>query len=388
MRGYEPEFNALRDWLFEAALPLWSETGIDRVDGGFIEKLTVEGHPTDDPRRARLVGRQIFSFATSVRLGWTGPGRDVVRHGLEALQTRHLSGERVIPLVTAAGVPLSERFDLYDQAFVVFGLAAAARIGERREPLTALAARLRTQMGRTWKHPIAGFEEASPRTLPLKANPHMHMLEASLAWVDAGGDEGWQVLADEIAELCLSRFLDPATGALHEYFDGDWGVVRDEALDVVEPGHQFEWAWLLIRWGLDRQRPDAIEAARRLVAIAEDRGVASQTGLAVNALNADLSIRDPMLRLWPQTERIKAHLALGTMARDETEAAWCEAKAADAARGLARFLDHPVAGAWWEHLDPAGQAVREPARASSLYHITCAIAEMDQPLGSRGRDVS
>lgn len=377
MSGYAATFEQLRDWLFDAALPLWSTVGTDRVHGGFHEKLTTDGRPTDDPRRARVVGRQIYSFATAVRLGWTGEGREIVRHGLDFLE-RHLISETdtVVPLVTPEGRRLATGFDLYDQAFVLFGLAAAAAIGERSETVVPLASRLRDRMIAGWRHPEAGFEEARPRQLPLKANPHMHIFEASLAWVEAGGDVAWQALADEIAELCLRRFLDPATGALREYFDGDWHRLDKDGRDVVEPGHQAEWAWLLMRWGRARGRPDALAAAAALMRVIEEHGISETQGLAVNELNGDLSMRDPRLRLWPQTERIKGWVGRRALIAEDAAATACDARIAEHGRQLFRYFDHPVRGAWWEHLDPSGRPMPEPARASSLYHITCAIAEL------------
>jgi mannose-6-phosphate isomerase len=48
-----------------------------------------------------------------------------------------------------------------------------------------------------------------------------------------------------------------------------------------------------------------------------------------------------------------------------------------------RFFDHPVAGAWWEHLDVAGDPIIEPTRASSLYHIMCAFRTMSGYVADR-----
>lgn len=371
----DAELVALKRQLFEASLPLWSTVGVDQTNGGFVESLTCEGAVIDAPRRARLVARQIYSFAAAERLGWSGPARAMVKHGLSYLLTHMVNGDRVIPLTDAEGRALSKTFDLYDYAFVLFGLAAAAGIGEQSEALTATARRIRDGMISGWKHPEAGFEDNLPRTLPLKANPHMHMLEACLAWAEIDDDKAWSTLADEIVELCLRRFLSPRTDALHEFFDGDWKRLQDPALDIVEPGHQFEWAWLLIRWGRKHNRPVAIEAARRLIAVAENHGVSDQ-GLAINDLNADLSIRDARHRLWPQTERIKAFVALGWIETTPQGRAAAHDKVVEAARGLLRFFEHPVPGAWWEHLDSQGAPAAEPARASSLYHITCAVHEM------------
>lgn len=366
----------LIDWLLHTAFPFWSQVGIDRATGGFFERLTPEGAVIDDPRRARLVARQIYAFAAAERLGWDGPARENVRHGLDFLLSRMMDGPAIAPLWRPEDEAPQIGFDLYDQAFVLFGLAAAAGAGERTEELAERARAVRERMIVDWKHPVAGFEEASPRTLPLKANPHMHMLEAALAWSSVSDrDGGWATLADEIVELCLSRFLDPQTGALREYFDGDWNALTGEGQDVVEPGHQSEWAWLLIRWGLTRGRQDALVAARRLIAVAEGSGISDQD-LAVNELAPDLSVRDGRHRLWPQTERIKAAVAEGWLAGDDEARAAAAVRAERATHGLLRFFDHPVAGAWWEHLGPDGAPANEPTRASSLYHITCAAQEL------------
>ena len=363
----------LRSFLFETALPLWADRGVDRKAGGFVERLTPEGEPADDPRRARVVGRQIFSFATAEHRGWTGPARDVVRHGLEALERQHLDEDgAIVPLVEAGGRPLSRQFDLYDHAFVLFGLAAAHGVGERPPALLAHANAIRARMD-GFRHPERGFEEALPRTLPLKANPHMHVFEASLAWRATAGGAQWDALADEVAGLCLDRFLAEDTGALREFYDGDWGALSDKAGSVVEPGHQFEWAWLLTRWGTMRGRADALAAARRLVDLAETHGVDPQRDLALNELNADLTVRDDRARLWPQTERIKAHVAMAAIASTDGEREASLDRAARATRGLMRFFAHPVPGAWWEHIDARGEPVAEPSRASSLYHIMCAF---------------
>lgn len=365
------EAAAFKGWMFDVALPFWVRVGVDSASG-FHERLSPEGVVIDDPRRARLVARQIHVFATAERLGWPGPARQMVRHGLAALHQHHLRPEgMVIPSVDAAGRVVRDTFDLYDHAFVLFGLALAAAAGEDTTALAARARRLRDDIRAGFGHQLAGFEEAAPRTLPLKANPHMHMLEACLAWEDVAPGDGWQALADTLADLALARFIDPATGAVHEYYDGDWTRLPGHDA-VVEPGHQFEWSWLLLRWSERRGHAGAQAAALRLIALAEETGVDRRLGLAVNELDAALGLRDNRARLWPQTERVKAH-ALCAMRGLADDAG---ARAVEASRGLRRFFAHPVAGSWWEHIGPDGAPASEPARASSLYHIMGALEAM------------
>lgn len=378
-KAFQTELDATKTWLFEAALPLWSEKGLDQKQGGFFERMSSQGEMLDDPRRTRLVARQIYAFATGHALGWRGPTSDIVQHGLDFFTRKCLKSDGgVHSSVQPDGAVVVGVFDLYDHAFALFALAAAATAQpERAEAHEATALALLDHMEQGFKHPLGGFEEAFPRTLPLKANPHMHILEAALAWSDAGGCPRWKALAAEIVELCLSRFINSATGALHEFLDGDWRLLLTPPDDVVEPGHLFEWSWLLTRWGLAECDDRALIAGHRMFELAETRGVCPVVGLAVNELDGALRLRDGRFRLWPQTERLKAKVARYRLARGATEKAAALGAVAEALRMMRRYFDHPVEGGWWEHFGPDGETHNEPARASSLYHIVCAIAEAD-----------
>jgi mannose-6-phosphate isomerase len=366
------------DWLSARSLPLWSTVGVDRQNGGFIEQLTSDGAIIADVRRARLVARQIFAFSVAGELGWSGPIDELVDHGLSALLRYHLTPQAaVIPRF----IPCEQRgegdFDLYDQAFVLFGLASAYA-HSRNQSLEFLALHIVTNMREGFSHD-GGFAEHKPAQAPLKANPHMHMLEAALAWTEKSKDQSWRLLAQEIVDLCLARFIDSKKGSLHEFFDTDWSPLKGEA-DVVEPGHQVEWAWLLMR--AERFTGSPVEAvAERLFEIAEHEGLDDRQQRLINELNPDLSPRDTRLRLWPQTERIKA---LTTFYRREPSRARRQVLSESLAasiEALLGYFEHPIAGAWWEHFDFNGRPLPEPSRASSLYHIMGAASELARLTG-------
>lgn len=372
--------DRLKLWLLDDAYPLWWRVGADHARGGFFEKIDMSGAPVEAPRRARVQPRQIYAFAVAGELGWTGPWRQAVEHGLDYYVARYWRPDGFIrTLVSADGAPLDDRVDLYDQAFGLFALAEVSRVMPERQDAVVLATDLRAALVARLKHPVAGFEESDPRSLPLLANPHMHLLEACLAWVEAGGDAEWRALADEIANLALTRFVDPVSGGVREYYDGDWVPVAGVAGRILEPGHQFEWAWLLLRWGRLSGRQDAIDAALRLLAIGDGPGIDSVRGVAIFALLDDMSVHDDVARLWAQTERIKAGLLAAEITGDDR---WW-ATAAAGAEGLMLYLDTPVAGLWRDKLQADGRFVDEPAPASSFYHIVLAILELDRAVQAR-----
>lgn len=374
--------------LSETCLPWWAAHGVDHLHGGFFERIDADGRPTDEPRRTRLVARQIYVFAQSRRFGWTDAAEadSIVDHGLDFLEHRCLTAAGTVhTTVPADGTPAAPSFDLYDHAFALFALAEVARIRPDDARVRRLGPRIRDVLVAGWRHPIAGFERARPRALPLEANPHMHLLEAFLAWSEVAPDDpAWAARVDDVAALALDRLIAPATGALGEYWDGDWRPMAVGGRLSVEPGHQFEWAWLLARRAATTGDDRPLAAARRLVEIGESRGVDPVRDLAIAVLDGDLAVVDPVMRLWPQTERLKAHLALADASVDAADAAAHAALALRATRGIARFLDHPRPGLWWDLMAADGRFSTEPTRASSLYHVVCAVIELDARLARAG----
>lgn len=348
-------------WLRTSALPLWWTLGADHEHGGFHELLGQDGRPVRAPRRMRVQARQVHVYASAGLAGWRGPWRQAVDHGLSYLAQRYRRADGLYrTLVDADGQPLNDEAVLYDQAFVLLALASAYSV-DPREAYRTEARALRERVMTAFRHPGGGFREAGDR--PFQSNPHMHLLEAALAWKEADGGPEWMALAEEIAKLALARFIDREGGFLREFFDETWAPAPGADGRIVEPGHQFEWAWLLRRVG-ERQ------AAQRLFAIGE-RGV-NLAGLAIDEMGEDLSPARSSARLWPQTERVKAALILAGDASDKGY----EIAALSAARGLGRYLDASLPGLWLDKAMANGSLVDEPAPASSFYHLAGAIAAL------------
>jgi len=374
MSAVHESLARLKHWAAEEAFPLWWSKGADHENGGFHEKLAQDGTPVVLPKRARVQPRQIYSFGKAAGLGWKGDAVGAVRHGLDFYLPNYRRPDGLFrTLVAPDGKALDETISFYDQAFALLGLHTAyATLGQDRTYLDQ-ARQLMAEWSKSRKHPVIGFEEASPRVVPLCSNPHMHLFESCQAWFAADPEGPWGGVADEIAKLALTYLIDARSGGLREFFDGNWQPMPGESGRIVEPGHQFEWAWLLMRWGTVRGDDKMITAARRLIEIGETFGT-DDRNVAFFSLFDDFTPHDKRARLWAQTERLKAHC----LAAELTGEAKHWDKAVEAAKGLELYFDVAIPGLWRDVLNPDGSFVEEPAPASSFYHIICAIAEFDR----------
>ncbi len=363
-RDVVSEATALRRWLFMDALPLWWDVGADRVHGGFHEAIDLDGRPMPRPRRARSIARMAFAYCEAGRLGWNGPWREAAQHALDYFLRHFVAADATIASVVELDGGIGDpSFDLYNQAFALLAYASGQRAFGEAAGWRGRAVALRTTLERANAHPLGGFREDG--RLPQCANPHMHLLEAALAWIAIDDNPAWRRMADGIALLCLQKFIDPASGALREFFDADWSPMPGVEGRICEPGHHYEWAFLLDRWAklTGRERPEAVS---RLVAFADACGRDPRHGVVINAVLVDGTVHDPVARLWAQAERVRAYLA--DCRPDEQVVA--------AIKALRRFLSTPTRGIWYDQLAAGDSFVVEPARSTQLYHIVGAVSEL------------
>ena len=202
-----------------------------------------------------------------------------------------------------------------------------------------------------------------------RQNPHMHLFEALLAASDAFGNESFFNSAGELAQLFVTRLFQTKEGALPEYFDETLEPHREAGRFLAEPGHHYEWAWLLhCHEAAAAARGAPTNPALKLAAdflfeFAQRYGVNPSTGLVANGLWSDGMVSDGGFRLWPQTERLKA------VARRRPD------HVPGALDALQRHFAGARPGLWIERMDPAGHAIAEPAPATSLYHLTAAFTD-------------
>lgn len=357
------------DWMRTAALPLWATLGT-HPDGSFVEALSLDGRPQESRRRARVQTRQIFVFCRAGALGWRGPWRERVEAGLDRFLAGYVRPDGAIRnALTVDGAVLDDSAILYEQAFALLALAAAHEAGVQPERCAAQAGVLLERL-EAERLAGGGWREAGDH--PFQSNANMHLFEAAQAWAARGVDPRWDGIADAIAGLATSRFIDRDGGFLREFHDAAWAPAPGEDGRLVEPGHQFEWSWLLSRHALRRDDAAMMAAAKRLYGHGL-RGVDARRGVAVDELDDALRVRSDRARLWPQTEWLRAALAMADLS-DGVEREQRLIEADKAVRGLALYLQPN--GTWRDKLEASGAFVDEPAPASSLYHIVGAFDQV------------
>ena len=361
----------VRHWLFRETLPLWSTAGVDEVHGGFHEALAMDRTPLMKPKRMRTMARQVYAFAVAKQRGWDGPADRLVAHGLDfmAKNGRTESGGWARTL-NVDGSILDATEDAYDHSCVLLALAHAHRCGNPdamrlgQETLSFLDAHLKDDRA-------GGFFETPAREGPRRSNPHMHMLEAFLAWHTATGDIDYLKRAEKIVALFRDHFFDPDSWTLGEFFTDTWEPLPGEDGDWTEPGHHFEWASLLVEFVQKSRQPEMLPYARKLYASAIANGLNRATGLAYGAVSRQGLPLDRLSRSWPQTEAIKAAIALdgtgGPDLKPEIEAR---------VQRLFRWHIEPAPlGMWIDQIDERGMSVATEVPASIFYHLVNALMQ-------------
>jgi len=361
-----------RTWLFDSCFPLWADHGLTEA-GLFPEALTMDlDEAPGDTTRVRVQARQTYVFTAAWQLGWKpDTAARLVESGVGVLSGACLGPTGLAGRTLAAdGAGLIDATpDLYDTAFVLLALAEAARgPGPARlaaETYAAILAALDAD-GRDGVH--GGYHEQLPPGSERLQNPHMHLLEACLSLHAADSSGEHLSRAADIIALFEAKLTAGDNGLVGERFAPDWSMLPGDAARIVEPGHQFEWVWLLHAYARAAGQPVS-PAAERLYSYA--LSTLDIDGRAIQMAARGGAPIDASRRTWPQTEALKAHLAMYEQRGDERFAA-------AACRSFDILMDEYLTedGGWIDHYAADGSVLSSRMPASTGYHVVLAFSEL------------
>jgi len=368
----------------EQHLALWRTRGRDRLHGGFHERLDAKGTPLAvGYKRLMVQCRQIFAHSLAAGLGFRESG-DAAHQGFQFLR-RHYRDERRggwFFSVTPDGKPRDRRKDLYGHAFVLLAAAQYLRLGKNAEALDVAQATADV-LEKHFAAPVKeGFAESlewdwSYLPRPRLQNPHMHLLEGYLALAEATGKTRYAEQAKALVTLFRKRFLDTASGTIGEYFDAAWQPDTERG-HITEPGHHFEWSWLLRRHAALTNDTSLLPLADRLHDWAMLRGFDREHGGFFDEIDRKGAPVRQTKRIWPLAECIKSTAA--RVAAGPSEAG---------REQLSLLLDLlfqrylKADGGWIEHYDRVWRPTVTDLLGSTSYHIVLALAEARRVLAVR-----
>ena len=353
------------------------EHGWDIKYGGLFETLDSQGkNGPEDFRRVMVHARQLFVFSRWTRVTGDKAFERMADKIFEYLTASFWDADYGgwCSRVALDGKPLDFTKDLYAHAFVLFGLLHYAEYIKKNEAeawiektITVLQQRFlrsdgsyKEQMNRYFSD-MAGNQRSQ--------NPHMHLLEAALALSTRYESSQYNALVASLSKLFDDKFLDRRKLIIHEYLNNSFYPDK-EIGHIIEPGHHYEWAWLLNWTAETLNQPELRGLGARILSKSLEFGWDFEFDGVFDQVNAtNLSILKNSKRLWPILELIKA-LCVYPNERNLVYLKNC----------LETVLEHYLkeTGTWIERYTQDWQVLSDKMPVSSAYHLGMACLELEK----------
>ncbi|MBB4129535.1 MULTISPECIES: AGE family epimerase/isomerase [unclassified Xanthomonas] len=329
--------------------------------GGFFQYFRDDGSIYDAGHRHLVSStRFVFNYAMAYREFGNADYLQAVRHGLDYLRNVHRNAATGGYAWTLRdGVVEDDMNHCYGVAFVLLAYSCGLKAGVDEA---------RAWMDETWqlleKHfwePEFGLyrDEADAQfnfTSYRGQNANMHMCEAMIAAYEASGEQRYLDRALSLADTMTRRQAAKADGLVWEHYDLQWNIDWDYNRDNpkhlfrpwgFQPGHQTEWAKLLML--LDRYAPAdwLLPTAQHLFDVAVARSWDAQRGGLYYGFDPEGKVCDDDKYFWVQAESLAAAALLAQRSGEERYWQWYD-KLWD--YSWKHMIDHRY-GAWYRILD-------------------------------------
>lgn len=369
---------SLRDWMSDKALPLWSGHGFNPLTGLFHERLKFDFSPVGSVNlRLMVQARQISTFCRAKIDGLFDFSTEALQAlaKVESLYWRRDGDEGWIFSIDGGLNPADTKRDLYAHAFILFAYAWAFRLTNDQHYADVARKTSDELESLFWDGDAGLYHQAIPSPdNDWHQNPHMHLLEAYLALYEFTGDEFYFCRCQAIVDAVVKIFILPDTGFLLEIVGLDRQARHGNPINRIEPGHLFEWAWLLSEY--NRLAPGSSGRALTIARSLElgeagiRHGVIEGKSLVCDAIDEYGCILENTTRIWPQTEFIRFLMRNRGVVDDVSIRLACD--------HVSTFLDFYIPkyleGGWIDRLDSSQDSIMDHMPASSLYHIYGAVS--------------
>lgn len=363
--------------------------------GGFFQYFKDDGTVYDAGHRHLVSStRFVFNYAMAWREFQRPEYYAAMLHGLRYLRDVHRNPANGGYIWTLRdGVAEDTTNHCYGVAFVLLAYASALKAGVQEA---------RDWMDETWNLLEARFWEAGPGLYRDEAdadwhfsdyrgqNANMHMCEAMIAAYQASGEARYLDRALLLADHMTRRQAAKADGLVWEHYDTDWNVDweynKDDPKHLFrpwgfQPGHQTEWAKLLLILDRETQADWLVPTARHLFDTALSRSWDPVHGGMAYGFAPDGSVCDDDKYFWVQAESLAAAALLAQRTGDAGYWAWYDKLWQYA---WAHMIDHQY-GAWYRILraDNTKYSDEKSPAGKTDYHTMGACYEVMESLRAK-----
>ena len=308
------------------------------TSGGFFQNYRDNGD-IFNPEQRHLVSscRMVFNFCKAYELLGDEVYLQKARHGLQYVTDRHWNPARrgynwTLGYGHAAD---DETNHCYGLAFVLLCFSAAHEAGldGAREHMQATYDLLEQ---RFWDSSNGIYaDDASPDWSSVSdyrgQNANMHTCEAMLAAYEAGGEKHYLERAYQLAKTVTISLAEKSDGLVWEHFtpalEIDWDYNKDNPKHLYrpwgfQPGHQTEWAKLLLTLHNHKAENWMVEKAVYLFDTAVTRCWDDTHGGLFYGFAPDGTICDDDKYFWVQAESLAAAARLHQVTGEQSYKDW------------------------------------------------------------------
>jgi mannobiose 2-epimerase len=376
-------------YLTETLLPFWIERSPDSEFGGFLTYFDRNGRPTGETTKTFLMQiRMLYTMASAHRAGYgAGQCGRLARMGAKFIIDNYwdslhegwlwIADRQGQPIVTSK-VGYGQCFGMY--AFSEYALSTGDPRGRQYAEMSysAIGRKMADTryggyyelMQRDWRPEQPGRYGGDRKSMDV----HMHMMEALTTLYELTGEEVHRRQLEETIALITERMLRPGSGTGYIQFGLDftplpaimfaveWGRDAQPEDGVARPltytsyGHNVEFAWLLLHAAdiLGRKRADYAGVVRPIFDQCVRYGIDREFGGVFTEGPDDAPPTLTEKQFWQQAEVLVGMLDAYLLFGEEFH--W------RAFRNvydfvMAKFVNIPAGGEWYERVDRLGNPV-------------------------------
>ena len=306
-------------------------------NGGFFQHFRDDG-TVYDPSTRHLVSstRFVFNYAMAARYFDNTDYKNWVLHGLNYLEQCHYQQN------TGGYVWLRDQDTVLDATNHCYGLAfvivagATAILAGVEEGRATLERAWNLMETHFWDNEFGLYADEANADFSIIAsyrgqNANMHSCEAMLWAFEATQESRYLQRAATLADNITRRQAAKSDGLVWEHYDSDWEIDWDYNKDDpkhlfrpwgFQPGHQTEWAKLLLI--LHRHQPAEwhLQRARELFDTALDKSWDDDYGGICYGFAPDGNVCDDDKYFWVQAESFAAAALLAQASGEQVYQAW------------------------------------------------------------------